>query len=119
MVQWFKKKTIHDRVLGFNKDKLQSEINNLSDKLYEFRNEMSLKIILEVLEMARNIQILDVNLYKDEKSLLIHKGRLQALGDMISYLGKASTTQPNKKEDQPRGAVKLVNQRRVQEDLGI
>lgn len=106
MVRWLKSLFVNkwdkDSVLSFNRTKLQTEINNLSDNLYTFRHEVSWKILREVIEMARNIEILDVNKYpNDGKGFYVHKGRMQALTDLGVYidnaiLGKASEMKDGK-----------------------
>lgn len=91
----FKKKVSKtERVLDFNKNKLREEIENLSSKLYPLRQDLALQIIKEVIEMAKNVQILEVNSYKSESDLLIHRGRLQALSDLASYIERSMTNKP-------------------------
>src|SRR5262245_16623367 len=114
MALWFKKKPQTERVLEYNREKLSRELQNLSGKLYEFRKEMSLAILQEVLQMARNIQILEVNRYSDQE-MLIHRGRLQAMDDLISYIETAIA--PPEKEGKPRGSVQLVNRRQIQSNV--
>lgn len=115
MVQLFKKKNESTRLLEFNKKKLMEEINNLSDKLHNFRGETSLKIVKEVIEMARNIQILEVNHYMDEKSISIHKGRLQALSDLSAYIDSAIQERPD--PSKPRGSWNVQRRKKIQEDM--
>ena len=117
MVQWFKKKKTQTRILEFNKKKLLNEINNLSDNLYEYRNETSLKIVKEVIDMAMNIQLLDVNLCVDPKDTLIHKGRVQALSDISSYIDRAMSERPSEKA--PRGTMNAYRKRKIQEDMVV
>lgn len=101
MALWSKKKEESVRVLEFNKGKLQEEIENLSSHLTKHKEDITLKIFEELLQLARNVEILDVGLYKTEQDLHIHKGRLAAFSDLISYIERAKAFDP-KEEKQGR-----------------
>lgn len=99
-----------ERMLEFNKKKLQSDIHNLSDKLYEYRNDVGLAIIKEVVDIAKNIQILEVNL--TGKDIELHRGRVQALNDLSSYIENSIAFRKEKNEqrviNQPRRANNMA-----------
>lgn len=74
----------HIPLLSFNREELGAKIERLSVSLYRCRTEDSVKIIREVIEAARNIQILEVNRATPEK-FAHHMGRLEALSDIAVF----------------------------------
>lgn len=110
MALWFKNKS--ERVLEFNTKKLKNDIHNLSDKLYEYRNDVSLNIIKEVINIAKNIQILEVNMSGTDIEL--HKGRVQALSDLDVYIENSIAFRKEKNEQ------RIINQpRRTSSTAGL
>jgi hypothetical protein len=104
MARWFKRKPVEkklERVLDYNASLLKEQIENLSSKLYSLKNEFSVHIIREVIDMARNVQILEVNRYRSEEERWVHKGRLEALSDLSSYIERSVMNRPVK-EDAPK-----------------
>lgn len=107
MALWFKRKK--ERVLEFNYQLLNSQLQNISDKLYEYRTDTGFKILEEMILMFYNKQVLEVNKLQDEKSLLIHQGKVSALIELARYIDAAKSERPKKdeKEQKPRGTINL------------
>lgn len=110
MGQWFKKKekAQNERVLEFNVLKLKTEMQNLSLRIGAVQEELGVTIILEVINMAYNIQVLEANRYRDEKGIWVHQGRLQALSDLAHYIEAAKNAKPKEELEKniPRGVLK-------------
>lgn len=106
MVQWFKTKTKEERIVEFNREKLTKEIDGLSSQLFKFKGETSLAIVEEVIKLAYNIQLLEGGKVSTEKEMLIHKGRLQALSDLSSYIERSKTSNKTTHKD-IRDVIKL------------
>jgi predicted RNase H-like nuclease (RuvC/YqgF family) len=107
MALWPKKKTKTERLLKFNINELKEHIQNLSSRLYPLKNEFSVHIVREVIDMARNVQILEVNKARSEKELHIHQGRLQALSDLSEYITRSLENKPvDENEPKARDAIR-------------
>lgn len=120
MALWFKKKPINERVLEFNQTKLKTELQNLSSRLSVLKDDLGVAVIEEVIQLARNIQILESNKYRDEKNFFIHHGRVQALSDLADYISRSKEVkEEKKKEGVPRDQLKSVKQRRTDHQAGI
>jgi hypothetical protein len=113
----FSKKTKTQRLLEFNKDKLQKDINNLSNRIFDYRKDLGLQIIQEVIELAKNIEVLELASAKDESDMQRHKGRLQAFTDLSAYI--LNSLEFHKQEDKqtPRGTIKMA--RRTSNQAGV
>lgn len=105
MVQWFKllwKRLVarrrYQRLLDFNKARLNTDIQSLGESLFEFRKDMAFTIIQEILQLARNVQIIDGASARTHEDMLLHRGRLQALDDVLDYLNRAATHDPVKEK---------------------
>lgn len=102
MVPWFKKPA--EKVLEFNREKLQTELNNMASHLYEVRGEVGLRLIQEILQTSRNIQVLEVTLAKNQD---YHRGRLDAFSDLIHYIERAIAS---RKEEVKQGSKKPIRE---------
>jgi hypothetical protein len=95
MVQFFKRlfsrrKRKEVLLLSYNARDLKARMQDASEKLYEYRHENSWRVIKDVIDMAMNVQILEVNrATATTTSLALHQGRLQALSDLSNYVESA------------------------------
>lgn len=106
MALWFKKK--HERTLEFNYQKLQTEMENLSGNLHKYKAEMGVAIVREMIQMLYNTQVLLVNGIKDEKALLRHQGKIDAIMTMSQYIEQAINRRPKDEPvDKPRGTTRI------------
>lgn len=122
MVQWFKRrkeKKAQERLLSFNREKIHTEMGNLSDALYPLKHEISFKLIKEVVQLARNAEILEVNAYRTHDEIQVHRGRLMAFTDLLSYLENAATFRPAKEEKKtPEGQHTIRTIRKTTNQAG-
>lgn len=122
MVQWFDYivmwlnsffYTPATRQLSYNRDKLCSELQNLSDKLFDYKTEMSFAIVREVVEMSKNVAMLEAAQFaKSEQDINLLRGRFQALSDLGHYLDMAIQS---RKEEKKTGIKKQSREFKVQE----
>lgn len=105
-IYWlFSKFSPRYRELSFNRGKLNEELENLSNHLYEYRNEFSYKIMREVIELVKNIETININIDGDRKRQLIRNGRIRALTDLGNYIDLAVAA---RKEELKSGKTKQV-----------
>lgn len=117
MAPWFKKKpAAAERLVEFNIDKLKRELGNLGEALYEHRNDRGFLIIREVIELARNIQLLEVSRYKGAERIQIHQGRLESMSDILDFISnhiKFQGTEGRKESPKPdQHAVRAIHKER-------
>lgn len=107
MALWFKKEKKESYILEFNRDKLQHELQNLSSKLSEYKVEIGVQIIEEVMKMFYNLNVLDRP--RDSNSFLVQQGRLSAFTDLISYIERSKNFKPKEQEaNKPRDAIRTI-----------
>jgi hypothetical protein len=90
MVLLFSKKTQTQLLLDFNVENLSKKMEHLSMDVYRSRNEDGFKIVKNLLNTCRNIQILEINRLKSSTTdQYAHmQGRLEALTDLSWHLDR-------------------------------
>lgn len=99
MAQWFRKifnklfmkKPSRIPLLEYNTADLAARLALLQNKLYEDFDEKTVKIIVEALTVALNVQVLAMgnNVTVDPLKIGNHHGRIQAFGDFIDWLRRS------------------------------
>lgn len=129
MAQWFKRVWVRlfgsavEKQIDFNRKRVCTEMENLSGHLYDCRKENSWKIIREVIDMAKNVQILDGTKCKTTDQQLVSFGRLQALSDIGEYIDRAIESKmreaETKEKQKVRGQVRAAPIRQPSNQAGL
>jgi hypothetical protein len=77
------------QLLSYNEKKLKDGIWHLADMIYFHRQDEAVKAIFQVIENSRNISVLEMATCSD---IQLQKGRISAMGDLMSYLQMAVDT---------------------------
>jgi len=77
-------------LLSYNIDELSESLQKMSVQLYHCRQEESLKLLLKVVDTARNVQLLEVSRIPPTLDAFHHHmGRVKALTDLSHYLSSS------------------------------
>lgn len=101
-------KSVSNRLITFNLDKIHTESQLLSDQLIAYKDEVGLNIVLELLELRKNIYI--IKAHTNPKEIVGINGCIQALSELSTYihsamLAKKEEAKTNQKP-QIRGTIK-------------
>lgn len=104
MAQWFKKllrklfapKHKAQMMLTYNAESLKIQLGQLQNALFENYHEPTMRLVMEALSVALNVQVLTANSYmsgddahKMGISIGKHQGRVQAFSDFADYLRRS------------------------------
>jgi hypothetical protein len=120
MVLLFKKRTQTQLLLDYNIENLQQKMEHLSMDVYRNRNEDGFRIIKNILDIARNIQILEINRVKSSNLDTFNhlKGRLEALTDLSYHLDRCLDEKYLDliRKNNPEPKVKVLQKRKMGTD---
>lgn len=107
-----KKKTpSHYALLEFNHSALGEKMQKLSVDLFRCRQDDALKVLINAVETARNIQIIELNRLKGDKIEQFHHqlGRLEALNDLIAFVTSSLDVEVyNQRKEPVKKTVKIL-----------
>jgi hypothetical protein len=109
----------NERVLEFNHVKLCTEMQNLSTRLGGFENDIGIAMVEEIINLAHNVAILESARQTDDKQILIHRGRIQALGDLAGYISRSKVAKPQKESDKMETSRDALRSRRTDHQAGL
>lgn len=110
----FSRKSKTELILEWNLAELSEKQEKLALQLYHYRTEDSWKLLKQVLDIAKNIQLLQTNILKtnDPVKFAHHSGRFEALTDMSNFIELAfdkefQMQRGNEEKKKPKSVIKL------------
>ena len=89
----FKKKPILHYEIHYNKVELQEKSGSILDRLHLYKHDEAMKDVMMLIQIAKNIAVLDVASHRGEKDIL----RAQIRADVFSELQNHFEREVNKK----------------------
>lgn len=83
----FKKKKLP--LIMFNREQLNADSQDISDKLHGFRHDDCMKMMLNLIRIGRNIALLDCASSRSEEERIKDQGKLKAYDELQIFIETA------------------------------